>query len=440
MRMPVLLSCLALAACITPDGTKDVAARDAVTRDAATDDAVTGDALTQAPYSQEDEAEHLARFKALVESFSTGVGLVTYDPMVAVKGANEASLLTVAEQTTISSKALANAREAALDDNTTALIVWRKGAIEAEYYFGDNTAKTLLNSRSFAKPLTAIAIGRALELGAIQSLDQPVADFIPAWRTDAQKAQILVRHLLDMRTGFLPQAAVFDPQNILNRAYLHPRHDEVIINDYPLVSEPGSRYDYSNATSEMIAPVIEAATGQQYEEFLSSQVLSPIGAAGGEIWVNRNGGMAHSGCCILLPARDWLRLSVLLLNDGEWEGRRLLPEGFVTAMRTPTAENRYYGMGLWVAGDYTAERGIANPDRGEYTTLHSEPYQAADLFLWDGNGNQVSYIVPSEDLVILRMGKSPPKPERWDNARLPNLIIQGITANKGSSEPQASSQ
>jgi len=425
MRLTLLLPCLALAACITPESAKDAAA---------------SDAASEQRYTREDEAEHLARFQALVESFSSGVGLGSYDPTVAVKGADEPSPLPLASQTTISSLALANAREEALDDNTTALIIWRKGAIEAEHYFGESKAETLLNSRSFAKPLTAIAIGRALELGAIQSLDQPVADFIPAWQGDAQNSRILIRHLLDMRTGFLPQAAAFDPQHILNRAYLHPRHDEVIINDYPLVSEPGSRYDYSNATSEMIAPIIEAATGRQYEEFLSSEILTPIGAAGGEIWVNREGGMAHSGCCILLPARDWLRLSVLLLNDGEWAGRRLLPDGFVAAMRTPTAENRYYGMGLWVAGDYTPERGIANPDRGEYTTLHSEPYQAADLFLWDGNGNQVSYIVPSEDLVILRMGKSPPEPTRWDNARLPNLIIEGITIGKGSSEPQASSE
>ncbi|MEL7197780.1 MAG: serine hydrolase [Pseudomonadota bacterium] len=423
MRIPVLSSCLALAACMTPS----VASEPEIEAQASR-------------YSADDEAEHLARFQALVESFSKGVGLVSYDPTVAVKGAEAPSALPVTTRATIAADALEQARMAAATDNTTALIVWRKGAIEAEHYFGDTNADMLLNSRSFAKPLTAIAIGRALELGAITSLDQRVADFIPEWRGDAQKSRILIRHLLDMRTGFLPQAAAFDPQHILNRAYLHPRHDEVIINDYPLVSKPGARYDYSNATSEMIAPVIEAATGRQYEEFLSTEVLTPIGAKGGELWVNREGGMAHSGCCILLPARDWLRLSVLLLNDGVWQGRQLLPEGYVEAMRTPTAENPYYGMGVWVAGDFIAERGVANPDRGEYTTLHSEAYRAADLFLWDGNGNQVSYIVPSEDLVVLRMGKAPPKPTRWDNARLPNLILGGIIADLGTSVPQANLQ
>lgn len=388
-------------------------------------------------YTAEEEAEHLARFAALVASFSTGVGLDSYDPVVPVSGAPDAGLPIAAENArTISPAALDAANTYAEANNSSALIVWRGGAVEMEQYYGDTAPETLLNSRSFAKPLTAIAIGRALELGMIESLDQPVADFIPEWRGDFWRSRMLVRHLLDMRTGFLPQAAAFDPQHILNRAYLHPRHDEVIINDYPLVIEPGARYDYSNATSEMIAPVIEAASGMQYEDFIASEVLQKIGADGGEIWINRDGGTAHSGCCILLPARDWMRLSVLLLEDGEWNGEQLLAEGFTQAMQQGTQQNPWYGLGVWLAGDYRAERGIANPDRGEYTTLHSEPYLASDLFLFDGNANQVSYIVPSEDLVILRMGASPPRGTRWDNAFLPNTIIRGVTSQRGSSTPQ----
>ncbi|XUU60787.1 serine hydrolase domain-containing protein [Erythrobacter sp. HA6-11] len=377
------------------------------------------------------------RFDALVASFASGVGLQSYDPVVAVEGKPGPALPIASNQDrTISEAALAEARDYAEANRSSILIVWRNGAIEAEHFFGKTMRDELLNSRSFAKPLTAIAIGRAIELGHITSLDQPVADFVPSWRDDHWRSKMLVRHLLDMRTGFLPQAAAFDPQHILNRAYLHPRHDEVIINDYPLVIEPGVRYDYSNATSELIAPVIEAASAMQYEEFIAREILQKIGAAGGEVWINREGGTAHSGCCILLPAHDWLRLSILLLNNGEWEGKRLLDPAFVAEMQQGTPQNPYYGMGVWLAGEYIAERGVANPDRREYTTLHSEPYEASDLYLFDGNANQVSYIVPSEGLVILRMGASPPRGTRWDNAYLPNTIIRGITRDRGSSVKQ----
>lgn len=397
----------------------------------------TQDVAASSAYSAEDEAVYLARFEALVASFSAGVGLDNYDPLAPVAGAPDNGLPTVASGAeTISAAARMAATEYAAANNSSALIIWRMGGIESETYFGETKADTLLNSRSFAKPLTAVAIGRVLALGKIASLDQPVADFIPAWRDDPQKSRMLIRHLLDQRTGFLPQAAAFKPSDILNRAYLHPRHDEVIVNDYPLVAQPGTRYDYSNATSEMIAPVIEAATGRSYEEFIGTEVIAKIGGQGGEIWMNRDGGTAHSGCCILLPARDWLRLSVLILDDGKWNGTRLLPAGFVHEMRTGTPQNSRYGLGLWLAGDYIAERGIANPEMGAYTTLHSEPYEAADLVLFDGNSNQVSYIVPSEGLVILRMGTSPPKEPRWDNSALPNIILRGIQAAERNSLPQ----
>lgn len=394
-----------------------------------------------APYTDEEEQKYNDRFAALVRSFSTGVGLNSYDLMKPVVGKPDDYFgQGISGPSTIDQSAIQDANAYAAASNSSVLIVYRNGKLETEKYFGNTQADTLLNSKSFAKPLTAIAVGRALALGHIQSLDEPVANYIAAWRNDPRKSKILVRHLLDMRTGFLPQAAAFKPENILNRAYLHPRHEDVIIHDYPVVSDPGERYDYSNATSEMVAPLIEAATGQQYEDFIAAQVLQPIGANGGEIWMNRPDGTAHSGCCILLPARDWMRLSVLLLNDGQWKNARLLPEGYVQEMRTATPENPYYGMGVWVAGDYIKERGVANPDKNEYTTFHGEPYAASDLFLFDGNANQVSYIVPSEGLVILRMGKSPPKTAPWDNSKLPNIIIDGIALDKGGSVPQISKE
>lgn len=398
-------------------------------------------APTKRPYTQWEEDQYNERFAALVRSFSNGVGLDSYDLMQPVPGRPDRYFSDALEgKRTIDKKAIEAANIYAEKTNSSVLMIYRGGKLESENYFGDTKADTLLNSKSFAKPLTAIAVGRALALGHIESLDQPVADYIAAWKTDPRKSKILIRHLPDMRTGFLPQAAAMDPKDILNRAYLHPRHEDVIIYDYPVINDPGVRYDYSNATSEMVAPLIEAATGLEYEDFIAEHILQPIGANGGEIWMNRTDGTAHSGCCILLPARDWMRLSILLLNDGKWNDSSLLPPEFVAEMRKGTKQNAYYGMGIWLAGDYIKERGIANPDKKEYTTLHSEPYAASDLFLFDGNANQVSYIVPSEELVILRMGKSPPKGQRWDNSKLPNLIIGGIVAEKGTSIPQKSNK
>ena len=387
----------------------------------------------------DDEAVYQARFAQLFASFRAGLGLETYDPLEAVPGARDYQPLRAASGASIAPPALQRAREYAAANRSSAFLVWRDGVLEESSYFGDTKAESLLTSRSLAKPMTAIAVGRAMALGKIRSLDQPVADFIPEWRTDERRRLILVRHLLDMRSGFLPQSMSPDPAHILNRAYLHPRHDDIIIREYPVVDAPGSRYEYNNASSEMVAVLIERATGRRYAEFISSEILQPIGAPGGNVWVNRPGGVAHSGCCLMLPAEAWLRLGILLAADGVWESRRLLPAGYVTEMRRPTRENPYYGLGVYVAGEYTPRRGFAHPEReaDSRKVLHSEPYRAPDLFLFDGNANQVVYIIPSERLVILRMGDSPPRGEgkEWDNTVLPNTVLRGILRARAGAAP-----
>ena len=402
---------------------------------------VTSAAAGPSSYSAADEAVYLERFARLMDASRLGLGLETYEPLEPVPGARNPVPLAgaAAGNTRIAAAALQAAEEYAARNNSSAFMVWHDGKIEKASFFKGMKPEGTFPSRSLAKPMTAVAIGRAIALGKIRSLDQPVADFVTEWRGDPRRSRILVRHLLDMRSGFLPQGPAMTAEDILNRAYLHPRHEQIIIHDYPVVDEPGTRYEYNNATSELVAVLIERATGVRYGEWLSREVLQRLGSPGGTIWVNRPGGTAHSGCCLMLPAEAWLRLGVLLLQDGVWEGKRLLPAGYVQAMRTPTAENPYYGLGVYVAGRYIARRGFANPARDAEArrVLHSEPYLADDVFLFDGNSNQVVFIIPSRRLVVLRVGDNPPRGAggEWDNSALPNLLIRGLPQG-GSPQPR----
>ena len=336
-----------------------------------------------------------------------------------------AAPLPVEPHPTISPTALEAARDYALRNNSKALLIWRDGSLQQSVYGDGASAATLINSRSMAKPLGAVAIGRALRLGAIRSLDEPAANFISEWR-GTPKAAVTVRELLNMTAGLADQGPVKDPASIWTRAYLHPRHDAVIVNEYPLTAQPGTRFQYSNASADLIAVVIERATGRRYARFVSEEILQPLGAPGGALWVDRPGGLAHSGCCILLPAESWLRLGLLLMSDGIWHGAELLPRGYVAEMRTPSAANPRYGLGIWIEGAYRLRRGFGRPDVTAEGVLHSEPYLAQDLFLFDGNANQVLYVIPSRKLAILRMGAAPPAAPEWDNAFLPNLLLRDI--------------
>jgi CubicO group peptidase (beta-lactamase class C family) len=394
------------------------------------------DPATLARYSEADEALYLARFRQLLEAARTGAGLDTYDPLEPVAGAPDAKLLPLAARPSLSPQAIAEAEQYVFARNSSAFIVVINGLVEVEKYGEGFDAKTLIVSKSLAKPVTALLVGRAIQQGFIESLDQPVADFIREWKDDPARSKIKVRHLLDMRSGLLPQGLALEPDDILNRAYLHPRHDEVIINDYPMTHEPGTRYEYSNATSELVAPLIERATGMRYSEYLSKALLQPIGAMGGMIWINREGGTAHSGCCLLLPAQSWVRMAMLVMAGGIWNGEALLPEGYTDQMLTGTKENPYYGLGVWVAGEYTPARGFAHPSVPFGKVAHKEPYLDKDLALFDGNSNQVVYMIPSQNMIVLRTGGDPPKEAPWDNSVLPNLLIRDAAHMAGRPLPE----
>nr|WP_310524470.1 serine hydrolase [Polymorphobacter sp.] len=378
--------------------------------------------LMAATYPPEIEAIYAARFQDIANS---GRGeLSRYDPLETITGA-AAKPLPVAAKSSIDPAALEAAAAYAAANKSSAFLVIRNGQVEAAHYFGGADASTQIVSKSLAKPITALAIGRAIQLGMVKSLDQPVTDFLPEWKS-TPKAEIRIRHLLDMRSGLLAQGVSMEPMNIWSRAYLHPFHERIILDEYPLTDPPGSKYEYSNATSELVALVIERATGRRYAEFIGTEVLKPIGATGGQVWNNRPGGLAHSGCCALLPAETYARMAMLVAQDGTWQGKRLLPKTYVTAMKTPTAQNPHYGLGLWIGSPYIARRGFANPARPAPKVLHSEPFLANDVVMFDGNSNQVVYIVPSKNLVVLRTGDSPPKSPEWDNSKLLNTILKGL--------------
>lgn len=368
-----------------------------------------------------DDATYRARFAA----FMANPAQFDYSPMEAVPGASRLRPLPEARMPAIATAALDEAARYAEANRSSALLVWRDGQLEAARCFGATTRETPLVAKSLAKPLTAIAIGRAIMLGKIKGLDQPIADFIPEL-AGTPKAAILVRHLLDMRSGLLDQGYSPDPEHPWNRAYLDPDHGNYIVSSYPLTDAPGTRYAYANAPSELIALVVERATGRRYSEFISREVLNPLGAMGGEIWINRPQGLAHSGCCIKLPAETWMKLAILLLDDGKAGGKRLLPQGYVRQMRTGTPQNPNFGLGIWLGEPYRERRGFGAPGTLGPQVLHSEAYLDPEMFLFDGNSNQTVHISPKHRLIVLRVGETPPKTPEWDNARLPNLLIRGL--------------
>ncbi len=327
-------------------------------------------------------------------------------------------------------EAIEKADSYAKQHNSLSFSVWHDGKVVRNSHYGETSSDTLIVSKSLAKPLASMVMARAFEQGYFQSLDQSASDFISEWK-GSDKAAITIRHILNMSTGmerFYKQT--INPFSNYHKAFLSGKHEDVIVNDIPLVEEPGSYYDYSQPASDLVAVLIQRATQRKYEEYLASELLTPIQAMGGEIWLNREGGVAHSGCCIMLPSDTWLRLGVLMVQNGVWQGKRILPNWWNQEILKGSQANPNYSLYFWLGTPHVPRRHFVDPDHiPNPGTLQSEPYLADDLFMFDGNGNQVIYIVPSRKLVVVRTGGWPGKGidgKEWDNTYIANTIIRAV--------------
>lgn len=333
------------------------------------------------------------------------------------------------EELTVPTDTLQQIKEFAEQRNSTSLLVWHKGKLQLREHFQDYDARTEVVGKSMAKMVVSLVVARAIKQDFIKGLDEPAATYLTEWQ-GTPKSSITIRNLLHMAAGFEKfYTADHSPFGKFMRSYIGGKNESIMLNDYELIDEPGTKYDYSQVTSDLIGLIIERATGKPYGEYLSESLIKPIGAQGGQVMMNRPNGLAHTGCCLLLPSESWLRLGILLINSGEVNGQQLFPQNWMQDYLMPSPANPAFGLHIWLGTPYFERRGWQTPGEAKrFGVLHSEPYLADDLFLFDGNGHQVVYIIPSEQLVIVRTGSRPSREEglEWDNSYIPNTIIRAI--------------
>lgn len=223
---------------------------------------------------------------------------------------------------------------AAADSRSDAVLVMRDGETLLERYADDDRSQIELMSAT--KSVVALGVGLLLADGHLASLDAPVATWYPEWR-QGRKAGITVRMLLDHTSGL---------QNLPNAgAEIYPAPDAVqLALAAELETAPGEAYAYNNKATNLLAGVIERASGRPMDVYLRDRLFAPLGIVPGA-WYRDAAGNPHGMAGLPLFARDAAKLGQLLLDDGRLpDGTRLLPEGFVEALLAPSA--RHDGVGL----------------------------------------------------------------------------------------------
>ncbi len=333
-----------------------------------------------------------------------------YQPRERVAGGNEPPPPRVSPETeSCDAHALESAAAYAGAHDSRALIVARHDHIVFERYWGGTGFDTLADAGSFTRVVAALVTGSAIAHRRVGWPDEPIGNFIGEWNHEARGA-ITVRELLQMSSGLAPaNDSARLPWGASARFLFGTDVVRAALAE-PLTGTPGRTWAPQAADPQLLALLLEHATGERYANFVSQALWRRIGAADAWLYLDRPGGSAHADCCMLARQGDWIRVGELLVRDGNYRGEEIVRPGWVKLMRTRSPANAGYGAYLRLSAAAGGGR---------------EAYIAADTFVVDGGGGNRLWLVPSLELAILRMGGGTHARD-WDEARIPNLILGGV--------------
>ena len=289
-----------------------------------------------------------------------------------------------------------------------AVLVVHGGRLVAERYQGalehfdrpptPVTAETTLLSWSMAKSMLHAVVGMLVADGQL-ALDAPAA--VPEWADPGDpRHAITLRQLLAMRDGldFAEDYVDGELSDTIEMLFGAGQADMAhFAADRPLAAPPGTRFNYSSGTSNIISGIVARAVGpgESYARFLHGRLFGPLGMTSADPEFDEAGTWVASSS-MYATARDYARFGLLYLRDGVWDGVRLLPAGWVDYGRTWVSEDpddaSPYGAHWW---------GVAGDTLG---TFRASGYEGQSITL-----------CPALDLMVVRLGKTP-------HEREPNLI------------------
>ncbi len=236
------------------------------------------------------------------------------------------------------------------------IVAVQGGRIVYERYHPLDGPDTVMESYSVAKSVTSAVIGLLVGDGLLD-VDGPAP--VEAWSSpDDPRGEITIEHLLHMASG-LEWSERYDPGSAVFRM-LGAEVASDFVASFPLVAEPGQQFQYSTGTTALLAGIITDTLGgvEATDEYLQERLFGPLGITSVRLVRDRSGRW-FGGFGAEMTSRDFARFGLLYLNDGVWEGRRILPEGWVEYSRTPSPANAQYGAQWWMLRDEAFEaRGL----------------------------------------------------------------------------------
>jgi CubicO group peptidase (beta-lactamase class C family) len=265
---------------------------------------------------------------------------------------------------------------------TIAYVIIKNDSIWFENYYDGFNENSKSNSFSMAKSYVSGLMQKAIQDGYIKSLDQPVCDFLPAF-CDGKAAQMTVGDLSSMSSGTNWDEAYYSPLSITTRAYFDDDLAKVI-NGLKMATNPGKSFKYASGDTQMLAMVIEKASGKKLYNYFEESFWKPLGAENETLWQvdSKEHDLVKAYCCIASNAKDFARYGKLFKDHGKWNGKQILDSAFVAKSVKPRFnDGQMYGYGWWIAN-----------------------FNNKDIFYMRGHLGQLVIVIPEDNLIVVRLG------------------------------------
>jgi CubicO group peptidase (beta-lactamase class C family) len=261
---------------------------------------------------------------------------------------------------------------------TIAYMIIKNDSIWHEAYYDGFDKNSKSNSFSMAKSFISGLLGKAIMDGHIESLDQPLGDFFPQYKD----AKTTVGDLSSMASGLDWDEAYYSPFSITTKAYFYDDLDKMML-ELDIVKEPGVEYEYLSGSTQLLAMVIEKASGKRIADYFQEAFWQALGAENDALWQldSKEHQMVKAYCCFASNARDFARFGKLYKDFGKFNGQQLLDSAFVAKSIRPRFEGAPYGYGFWL-GDYKGK----------------------EFFVMRGHLGQYVITIPEDNLMIVRLG------------------------------------
>ena len=219
--------------------------------------------------------------------------------------------------------------------NSDAMIIYKDGKLVYKNYFGNETRQ--IEAMSATKSAVGLAIGLLIDKGFLKSLDEPVSLFYPEWK-QGRKRNITVRHLLEHTSGL---------QNVANAGIeIEVAPDGVqLALAAELDSEPGKVFSYNNKATNLLAGIVERASGMKMDAFLKTHLFDRIGVKQFQ-WRRDKAGNPIGMAGLQIFPEDLAKIGQLILDKGKWNGEQIISENWLKASFSPISARQESGL-LW---------------------------------------------------------------------------------------------